>query len=123
MYDESDPPSWPSAQTPGPTPDHPTDPAEPVPPAGSSSTTEEPAEAAATEPEPVTEVDPVITRFKACRFHAEDDGKEYCSNRDVLPYAGKGGFTPEAWCPDCKLYKLRRTPKKRPRPEDDDYPY
>ena len=29
-------------------------------------------------------------------------------------------FNPEAWCPDCQFYKLRRTPKKR---EPDDYRY
>jgi hypothetical protein len=22
-------------------------------------------------------------------------------------------FNPEAWCPDCTFFKLRRTPKKR----------
>lgn len=22
-------------------------------------------------------------------------------------------FNPEAWCPDCEFFKLRRTPKKR----------
>ncbi len=27
--------------------------------------------------------------------------------------AGATGFDPEAWCPDCTFYKLRRTPKKR----------
>ncbi|MEE2963835.1 MAG: hypothetical protein VX427_06745 [Acidobacteriota bacterium] len=37
----------------------------------------------------------------------------------MLPYAGKLAFTPEAWCPDCALYKLRRTPKKHSRLEDD----
>lgn len=30
-------------------------------------------------------------------------------------------FNPEAWCPDCQFYKLRRTPKKRS--PDDDYRY
>ena len=71
------------------------------------------------------ELSPAQTRFRACRWHAEDGDQRYCSNRDVLPYAGRGGFDPEAWCPDCTLYKLRRTPKKRPRPDDDanDYPY
>jgi hypothetical protein len=63
---------------------------------------------------------PAMVRFKACRWHAKDDELEYCSNRDVLPYAGKQGFAAEAWCPDCALYKLRRTPKKRPHPEDID---
>ena len=70
-----------------------------------------------------TELREAQTRFKKCRFFAEDSGQEYCSNQDVLPYAGKRGFSPEAWCPDCTLYKLRRTVKKRPRLEDDDYAY
>ena len=30
------------------------------------------------------------------------------------------GFDPEAWCPDCSFYKLRRTPKKR---SPDEYRY
>jgi hypothetical protein len=34
--------------------------------------------------------------------------------------AGTTGFDPEAWCPDCTFYKLRRTPKKR---EPSDYRY
>jgi hypothetical protein len=37
----------------------------------------------------------------------------------VLPLAGTN-FNPEAWCPDCTLFKLRRTPKKR---NPDDYRY
>jgi hypothetical protein len=32
----------------------------------------------------------------------------------VLPIAGVSGFDPEAWCPDCTFYKVRRTPRKRP---------
>jgi hypothetical protein len=32
----------------------------------------------------------------------------------VLPIAGTTGFDPEAWCPDCAFYKVRRTPRKRP---------
>ena len=28
---------------------------------------------------------------------------------------GANGFDPDAWCPDCGFYKLRRTPKKRER--------
>ena len=47
-------------------------------------------------------------RFRDCRWHAEEDSSEYCSNRDVLPYTGKSGFTPGSWCPECALYKLRR---------------
>ncbi|HCR00514.1 MAG TPA: hypothetical protein DIU48_13905 [Acidobacteria bacterium] len=60
-------------------------------------------------------------RFKTCRWHAEDGEWNYCSNRDVLPYAGKGGFNAEAWCPDCAFYKLRRTPKKHPQPDVDNF--
>jgi hypothetical protein len=75
-------------------------------------------------PDQAPEPGPAVARFKACRWHAKDETQEYCSNRDVLPYAGKLAFAPDAWCPDCALYKLRRTPKKRPRPEDeDDYRY
>jgi len=70
-------------------------------------------------PDQAPEPGPAVARFKACRWHAKDETQEYCSNRDVLPYAGKLAFAPDAWCPDCALYKLRRTPKKRPRPEDD----
>ena len=58
-------------------------------------------------------------RFKDCRWHTEEGSLEFCSNRDVLPYAGKKGFAPEPWCPGCALYKLRRTPKKRQPLEDD----
>ena len=72
----------------------------------------------AAEPEPT----PAETRFRKCRWSVqEEDEQEYCSNPDVLPYAGKGGFTPEAWCLDCTLYKLRRKAPKRRR--DDDYLY
>ena len=71
---------------------------------------------ASSRPQGEPEASPAQARFRACRWHAEADDQQYCSNRDVLPYAGKGGFDPEAWCPDCTLYKLRRTPRKRPRP-------
>ena len=55
------------------------------------------------------------TRFKSCRWReSQDNGPPYCSNRDVLPFAGKNGFKPEAWCPECALYKVKRTVKKRP---------
>ena len=63
------------------------------------------------------------TRFKACRWHAKDGEWNYCSNRDVLPYAGKSGFNAEAWCPDCAFYKLRRTPKKQPQPDVNNFAY
>jgi hypothetical protein len=55
-----------------------------------------------------------VERFKSCRWKATDAG-EFCTHRDVLPFAGKEGFNAESWCPDCAFYKLRRTPKKRER--------
>ena len=48
-----------------------------------------------------------------------EDGPECCGHRDVLPMAGTS-FNPEAWCPDCAFFKLRRTPKKR---SAEDYRY
>ena len=62
-----------------------------------------------------------VAKFKSCRWRRPpEDGPECCGHRDVLPMAGTTGFDPEAWCPDCQFYKLRRTPKKRDR---DDYRY
>jgi len=61
---------------------------------------------------------PAVAKFKSCRWRRPpEDGPECCGHRDVLPMAGATGFDPQAWCPDCTLYKLRRTPKKRS-PED-----
>jgi hypothetical protein len=63
---------------------------------------------------------PAVAKFKACRWRRPpEDGPECCGHRDVLPMAGTS-FNPEAWCPDCAFYKLRRTPKKR---SPDDYRY
>jgi hypothetical protein len=58
---------------------------------------------------------PAVERFRSCRWRvlAEDETADHCSHRDVHPFAGTAGFSPEAWCPDCAFYKLRRTPKKR----------
>jgi hypothetical protein len=62
-----------------------------------------------------------MMRFKSCRWRRPpEDGAECCGHRDVLPIAGETGFDPEAWCPDCEFYKLRRTPKKR---SQEDYRY
>jgi hypothetical protein len=62
-----------------------------------------------------------VARFKSCRWRRPpEEGPECCGHRDVLPMAGTTGFDPEAWCPDCSFYKLRRTPKKR---SPDDYRY
>jgi hypothetical protein len=56
-----------------------------------------------------------VQRFQTCRWRrpAEDSSPDWCTHRDVLPLTGTRGFDPEAWCPDCRFYKLRRTPKKR----------
>ena len=62
-----------------------------------------------------------VMRFKSCRWRRPpDEGTECCGHRDVLPMAGSTGFDPEAWCPECTFYKLRRTPKKR---SAEDYRY
>jgi hypothetical protein len=76
-------------------------PAAPVAPAETSST-----------PAPVS---PAVEKFKSCRWRAAPDEGEFCTHRDVLPFAGKEGFVADSWCPDCAFYKLRRTPKKRER--------
>ena len=52
-------------------------------------------------------------KFKSCRWRATPEQGAFCTHRDVLPFAGKEGFKPDSWCPDCAYYKLRRTPKKR----------
>ncbi|HET9832275.1 MAG TPA: hypothetical protein VFP91_11215, partial [Vicinamibacterales bacterium] len=73
-----------------------------------------PAPPPAAEPPAESQVSAAVTRFKSCRWRRPpEDGPECCGHRDVLPMAGTTGFDPEAWCPDCTFYKLRRTPKKR----------
>jgi hypothetical protein len=82
-----------------------------------------PAEPARTESSPAAEStwSPAVAKFKSCRWRRPpEDGPECCGHRDVLPIAGTSGFDPEAWCPDCNFYKLRRTPKKR---NPDEYRY
>ena len=69
-------------------------------------------------PEPATDqssASPAVEKFRSCRWRATPDAGEFCTHRDVLPFAGKEGFKPESWCPECAFYKLRRTPKKRER--------
>jgi hypothetical protein len=63
-----------------------------------------------------TPADTALARFRSCRWQqpAEGGNAEFCSHREVKPYAGTTGFDPSAWCPECQYYKLRRTPKKRP---------
>jgi hypothetical protein len=63
---------------------------------------------------PAVALSPAGERFKSCRWKATEGG-EFCTHRDVLPFAGKEGFVADSWCPDCQFYKLRRTPKKRER--------
>ena len=82
-------------------------------PSGDSTTapSAEPQPAAASAPA----LSPAVEKFKSCRWRATPEDGEFCTHRDVLPFAGKEGFTADSWCPDCGFYKLRRTPKKRER--------
>ncbi|HVG53444.1 MAG TPA: hypothetical protein VM846_03415 [Vicinamibacterales bacterium] len=97
--------------------------ASPSPSAAEGPAATSPASAA---PMPVTSDNPqsaAFVRFGSCRWQqpAEDGNAAFCTHREVKPYAGTTGFDPDAWCPDCQYYKLRRAPKKRePR---DDYSY
>ena len=70
----------------------------------------------------VPEESPPVARFKSCRWREKQDtGSSYCAHRDVLPFAGKNGFNPEAWCPDCAFFKIKRTVKKRVATDYDNY--
>jgi hypothetical protein len=68
-----------------------------------------------------------VTRFLSCRWRkpAEDGMPDHCTHRDVLPMAGKEGFSADSWCADCALYKAKRTPRKREeqQPQQDDWRY
>jgi hypothetical protein len=77
---------------------------------GAQGSTDAPAGTAQT-----PEVSAAVVKFRSCRWRAAPEDGEYCTHRDVLPFAGKDGFVAESWCPDCAFYKLRRTPKKRER--------
>lgn len=72
-------------------------------------------ETAAETPAAPAPVSAAVEKFRSCRWRATPEDGEYCTHRDVLPFAGKEGFVAESWCPDCAFYKLRRTPKKRER--------
>ena len=97
-------------------------PADPVEPAADS-----PAPASSTDPSPAASAGPAepasappavsaaVEKFRSCRWRVSPEDGEFCTHRDVLPFAGKDGFVAESWCPDCAFYKLRRTPKKRER--------
>ena len=97
-------------------PTAPTDPLEPAAEPRSHAEGQGQADAAPAEgtaaPPPVSAA---VEKFRSCRWRAQPEDGEYCTHRDVLPFAGKEGFTADSWCPDCAFYKLRRTPKKRER--------
>jgi hypothetical protein len=83
------------------------------------------APADATGPAPATPDSPqsaALVRFRSCRWMqpAENGHVEFCTHREVKPYAGSSSFDADAWCPECQYYKLRRAPKKR---SPDDYTY
>ena len=70
--------------------------------------------------EPARVSSAAMMKFKSCRWRRPpEDGPECCGHRDVLPIAGTS-FNPDAWCPECTFFKLRRTPKKR---DPSDYRY
>ena len=92
-----------------------------TPPPSDASAPDEPA--APQNPAPATPGVPqsaAFVRFRSCRWMqpAENGNQEFCTHREVKPYAGTTGFDADAWCPDCQYYKLRRAPKKR-QPSDD----
>ncbi|MSO55919.1 MAG: hypothetical protein EXQ55_03215 [Acidobacteria bacterium] len=87
------------------------DPSAPVSPPAPAAPAETPMESSA------------VQRYHSCRWRQkpeEGDPRDYCAHRDVQPMAGTAGFDPEAWCPECLFYKIRRIPKKR---TAEDYSY
>ena len=66
------------------------------------------------------ELSDAVVRFRSCRWYQppENGNADFCTHREVKPYAGTTGFDHEACCVDCQYYKLRRAPKKR---NPDDY--
>ena len=90
----------------------------PIPPSPSpsSSPASSPGESPTPETAPAADaavVAPAVMKFKSCRWRCDPDDGEFCTHRDVLPFAGKNDFKADSWCPECAFYKLRRTPKKR----------
>jgi hypothetical protein len=81
--------------------------------AGPVEASSRPAEPETAPPAAEAEVSPAVQRFKSCRWRATPEEGEFCTHRDVLPFAGKEGFVADSWCPECAFYKLRRSPKKR----------
>jgi hypothetical protein len=66
---------------------------------------------------------PAEERFQSCRWRkaAENGTPEHCTHRDVLPMAGTAGFQPDSWCGDCAYFKAKRSPRKRPEPQNDNW--
>lgn len=101
---------------------------EPAPEAVSEVGTETTPDPGTAEPGPAPEAkqepeeSPAVARFKSCRWYETQEGAAaYCSNRDVLPFAGKNGFDSEAWCPECSFFKVKRKVKKRAASDYEDY--
>ena len=86
-------------------------PLSPTPPAEPETAEPRAAEAPTTAP-----VYDAVIKFSSCRWRCDPDQGEFCTHRDVLPFAGKEGFVADSWCPECAFYKLRRTPKQREYP-------
>jgi hypothetical protein len=76
----------------------------------------------ATPAAPVSPASPAEERFQSCRWRkpAENGTPDHCTHRDVLPMAGAAGFVPDSWCGDCGYFKAKRSPRKRPEPQDND---
>ena len=91
------------------------------PPPGDAATAAETPAAPETATPAAETLSPAFARFRSCRWQQpiENGSAEFCTHREVKPYAGTTGFDPEAWCGDCQYYKLRRAPKKRERNNDD----
>ncbi|HEX9365455.1 MAG TPA: hypothetical protein VF921_02450 [Vicinamibacterales bacterium] len=85
----------------------------PYPPSPSPVPAESASPEAQTPPADAVVLAPAVVKFKSCRWRCDPDDGEFCTHRDVLPFAGKNDFKADSWCPECAFYKLRRTPKKR----------
>ena len=105
-FSPSPSPGTPSVSTPAPMPSADASPGPS--PANAAPSAEAPAAAPAEEL-----VAPAVMKFKSCRWRCAPEDGEFCTHRDVLPFAGKNDFKADSWCPECAFYKLRRTPKKR----------
>jgi len=85
----------------------------PFPPSPSPAPADTPTPDPAAPPADAAVIAPAVMKFKSCRWRCDPDDGEFCTHRDVLPFAGKNDFKADSWCPECAFYKLRRTPKKR----------